>query len=78
MIENASFVRLKMLQLSYNLPQSILRPTQFIKDAKVYVVGRNLLTFTDYKGLDPEVDSYSSTTNYPNTRQYSIGVQLTF
>ena len=78
LIENASFVRLKMLQLSYNLPQSILRPTQFIKDAKVYVVGRNLLTFTDYKGLDPEVDSYSSTTNYPNTRQYSIGVQLTF
>ena len=78
LIENASFVRLKMLQLSYNLPQSILRPTQFIKDAKVYVVGRNLLTFTDYKGLDPEVDSYSSVTNYPNTRQYSIGVQLTF
>lgn len=78
LLENASFVRLKMLQLSYNLPQSILRPTQFIKDAKVYVVGRNLLTFTDYKGLDPEVDSFSSMSQYPNTRQYSIGVQLTF
>ena len=78
LLENASFVRLKMLQLSYTLPQSILAPTRFIKDAKVYLVGRNLLTFTDYQGYDPEIDSFVSLGNYPNTRQYSIGVQLTF
>ena len=78
LVENASFVRLKMLQLSYTLPATILKTTHFIKDAKIYFVGRNLLTITSYKGYDPEVDSFKSIGNYPNTRQYSIGVQLTF
>lgn len=78
LVENASFVRLKMLQLSYTLPATILKTTHFIKDAKIYFVGRNLLTITSYKGYDPEIDSFVSLGNYPNTRQYSIGVQLTF
>lgn len=78
LIENASFVRLKFLQLSYNFPQKLLTPTKCIKDAKVFFVGRNLLTFTKYKGYDPEIDSFSSIGEYPNTRQYSIGLQVTF
>ena len=78
LIEDASFVRLKLLQLSYTFPQDILNATRFIKGAKVYFVGRNLLTFTDYKGFDPEVDSFSTIGDYPNTRQYSVGIQLTF
>ena len=78
LIENASFVRLKMLQLSYSFPKDLLSKTQFFKDAKVFFVGRNLLTFTSYKGYDPEVDSFSTIGDYPNTRQYSFGLQLTF
>ena len=77
LIENASFVRLKFLQLSYNLPQNWLSTTKIIKGAKVYFVGRNLLTFTGYHGYDPEVDGYSTIGDYPNTRQYSFGIQLT-
>jgi len=77
-IESATFVRLKFLQLSYSLPQSLLQRTHFIKGAKVYFVGRNLLTITPYNGYDPEVDSNVTLGNYPNTRQYSIGMQLTF
>ena len=75
--EDASFVRLKFLQLSYSLPQNWLNATKIVKGAKVYFIGRNLLTFTGYHGYDPEVDSYKTLGNYPNTRQYSFGIQLT-
>ena len=77
LLENASFVRLKFLQLSYTLPQNWLSTTKIVKGAKVYFIGRNLLTFTGYKGYDPEVDGYSTIGDYPNTRQYSFGIQLT-
>lgn len=77
-LEDASFVRLKYLQLSYTLPKNWLDQTGFIKGAKVFLVGRNLITFTGYKGYDPEVNSTMTFGNYPNTRQYSIGAQLTF
>ena len=78
LLEEASFVRLKMLQLSYTFPKSLLAKTRILKDAKIFVIGRNLLTFTGYKGFDPEVNSNITLGNYPNTRQYSIGAQLTF
>lgn len=78
LIENASFVRLKFLQLSYTLPKNLLNKTQVVKDAKVFVTGRNLLTITPYDGYDPEVDSDLTLGNYPNTRQYTFGIQLTF
>lgn len=78
LLENASFVRLKFLQLSYNLPQTWLTHTGFIKSAKVYFVTRNLLTITGFTGYDPEMDSFSTIGDYPNTRQFSFGAQLTF
>ena len=77
-LEDASFVRLKYLQLSYTLPKNWLDQTGFIKGAKVFLVGRNLLTFTGYKGYDSEVNNTMTFGDYPNTRQYSIGAQLTF
>lgn len=52
-LENASFLRLKNLMLSYNLPQSVLKSTKFFNGARVYVQGQNLLTFTKFTGLDP-------------------------
>ena len=78
LLENASFVRLKFLQLSYTFPTSLLQSTHFIKGAKVFFVGRNLLTFTGYKGYDPEVDSDYTLGNYPNTLQISFGAEFTF
>ena len=77
-LEDASFVRLKFLQLSYTFPEKWMKATRIFKGAKVFFTGRNLLTFTSYKGYDPEVDSVLSIGNYPNTRQYSFGAQLTF
>lgn len=78
LLEEASFVRLKMLQLSYTFPKKLIQQTRILKDAKIYFVGRNLLTFTGYTEYDPEVNSNITLGNYPNTRQYSIGCQLTF
>ena len=78
LLENATFVRLKMLQLSYTFPKKLLSKIGIIKNAKIFFTGRNLLTFTSYKGYDPEINSYISLGNYPNTRQYSFGAQLTF
>ena len=55
LLENASFLRLKNVSLSYALPQNLLKRTNFFSHARVYVQGQNLLTFTKFSGLDPEV-----------------------
>lgn len=78
LIEDASFMRLKNLTLGYNLPQSLLKKSNFFSSARVFVNGRNLLTFTKYTGPDPEVDSNLTLGVNPNTKQYSVGVTLTF
>lgn len=76
--EDASFMRLKYLSLSYNVPSSILQKTKFFSDVRVYVAGRNLWTLTNYLGPDPEIDSNLSLGAYPNTKQILFGVDLSF
>lgn len=78
LIENASFLRLKGATLGYNLPENIMRKTVILKGAKVYVTGRNLLTWTKYRGPDPEVDSNLGLGTNPNTKQWAFGLDLTF
>ena len=78
LLENASFMRLKNLTVSYTMPQRIMKKTGFIEDAKIFFVGRNLLTVTKYKGFDPEINSNMQLGNYPNTKQFSFGLELTF
>ena len=77
-IDNASFVRLKNVQLSYEFPKKLMQRSGFLGGAKIYVSGRNLLTFTKYTGWDPEIDAITAMGNYPNTKQYVFGVELTF
>lgn len=78
LIEDASFIRLKVLTLGYNLPQSLLAKTNVIKGLKAYVTGRNLLTWTKYTGSDPEVDSNLALGTNPNTRQVVFGLDFQF
>ena len=78
LLENASFMRMKNLTVGYTLPPKVIQKTGVISNARIYFVGRNLLTVTKYKGYDPEVDSNIQLGNYPNTKQYSFGVELTF
>ena len=77
-LENASFLRLKNLTLAYNLPQLWLRKSNFFTSARVYLQGQNLLTFTGFSGLDPEVASNVYQAQYPATRQFTLGVELSF
>jgi len=76
--ENASFLRLKNLQISYSFPQHWMDKTGFLAGARIYAIGRNLFTITKYTGYDPEVDTNVQMGNYPNTREFTIGVELTF
>jgi len=55
-IEDGSYLRLKTLTLSYNLPASIMKAAK-LRSARIFVSGQNLLTFTNYTGWDPEVNS---------------------
>lgn len=78
LIENASFMRMKNLSIGYSIPTSILKKTGVFKGVKVFVTGRNLLTFTKYSGPDPEVDSNLTYGVNPNTKQYTVGAEITF
>ncbi len=78
LLENASFMRLKNLSLSYSLPENLLNRTNVISGARIYLTGRNLLTFTNYLGPDPEVDSNLTLGANPNTKQYTVGIEITF
>lgn len=75
---NAAFVRLKNLTIAYDLPQQLLKKTKIVKGVKVFATGRNLLTFTNYTGLDPEVDSNGTRAEYPNPKQFTIGLEVKF
>jgi len=78
LIEDASFLRLKVLTLSYTLPSSLVQRTGFLTGTRVFVTGRNLLTFTNYLGPDPEVDSNIGMGTNPNTKQMTIGISVNF
>jgi TonB-linked SusC/RagA family outer membrane protein len=61
-IEDGSFVRLKNMTLSYQLPQSLLKKLG-VSSARIFVTGQNLITLTGYKGYYPEVNGAGQGTN---------------
>lgn len=76
MLENASFMRLKNFTLGYDIPRKSLGKQNIIRAAKVFFTGRNLLTFTKFRGIDPEVNRNVSYGVNPNTKQMSVGVEI--
>jgi len=82
-VENGSFVRLKSLQLGYTIPKQLLTAAG-ISNLNVYLSGQNLLTWSKYKGFDPEVTSGSNiqigtdSGVYPASRSLTVGLSLTF
>lgn len=68
-IEDASFVKLREVSLSYNLPKELLAKIGKLDSLQLSLSGRNLLTFTDYSGLDPEVSNFG---NQPVGRNYDV------
>lgn len=78
LLENASFLRLKNLSIAYELPKSWMKQTRVIRNCKIIGTARNLFTITKYKGADPEIDSNLTYGAFPNTKQFTIGAELTF
>lgn len=90
-IENGSYLRLRNLQLGYTVPVAIAQKVRLQK-ARLYVQGQNLFTVTDYSGPDPDLNIQSGDPNgedrdlymgvdrsgFPNTRQWLVGLSLTF
>lgn len=77
MLENASFMRLKNFTLGYEFPKKSIGWQHIIQSAKVFFTGRNLITFTKFRGIDPEINRNVSFGVNPNTKQMSIGVEIT-
>lgn len=76
--EDADFIRLKNLQIAYDLPRKWLGNQKVLNGLKVSFTGRNLFTLTQYSGIDPEVDSNLSLGRVGNSKQFLFGLELTF
>jgi TonB-linked SusC/RagA family outer membrane protein len=87
-VEHGSFAKLRELTLSYDLGSSMARKLLggTAKDLRVELSGRNLLTWTDYTGYDPEVSNFGNgaigrtqdVTPYPPSRQFFLSFNATF
>jgi len=72
-IVDASFIRLKNVSLSYNLPERFTKTIK-VKNARIYALGQNLATITSYKGFDPETQGIM----LPPLKMVTLGIQCSF
>jgi TonB-linked SusC/RagA family outer membrane protein len=86
-VEDGSYVKLRELSVSYNFPQSLLNSMRFMgtgRSVKVALIGRNLKTWTDYSGFDPESSSNGDFNfridgfRYPSFRQLTGQIEIGF
>jgi hypothetical protein len=71
-VEDASYIRLKNIELGYTFTDAF----KGVNNLRVYVSGQNLITITDYKGLDPESTSLIDKGTYPQSRQVIFGARI--
>ncbi|MEN8858334.1 MAG: SusC/RagA family TonB-linked outer membrane protein [Flavobacteriaceae bacterium] len=77
-LEDASFLRLRNVSLSYSLDSETLAKTKFLSGLRVYVQGTNLITWTKWRGFDPESNNATGFFDYPVPRTFTLGFDLTF
>ncbi|MES1223142.1 MAG: TonB-dependent receptor, partial [Bacteroidota bacterium] len=82
-VENASYLRVKMVSLSYNVPVGLIKQLGFIENLQVYINAQNLATITSYKGTDPEVNVHTSNTGggldfggFPAFKTFEFGARI--
>ncbi len=88
-LEDGSYVRLKNVQLGYNIPEKTLKAIK-LAQVRVYASGTNLFTLTNYSGLDPEMTVSDNSKNegdraagidwgtYPSAMTFMLGLDITF
>jgi hypothetical protein len=80
-VEQGDHIKIDNVSLGYALN---VKGNKYIKNARVYVSGLNLVTITGYKGIDPEVDRAGLTPGidprdkFPTTRTFTLGANFTF
>ncbi len=83
-LEDGAYLRLKNVQLGYTFGKNLLGWAPAIGSLRVYVTGRNIVTFTKYSGYDPEITGTGyfgrgiDNSAYPNVRTFTGGIQATF
>ncbi len=77
-LEDASFLRMKNLMVSYNFPAKLMKRTGFLTDFKVYAQAQNLFTITGFSGIDPESSMNVYKAQYPMTRLFTFGLEMSF
>ena len=86
-LEDGSYLRLKSAQIGFNLPESLIKKLS-VSRCKIYFAGDNLITWTHYKGYNPDIGNvvdgskryYNGIDNfgYPLAKAYHVGIQLNF
>ena len=80
-VEKVNWLKLKTVTLGYDLPRFLIRNWK-IEQLRLFVSGENLLTFSNYSGIDPEIvdirTGIDSGRNYPLARKFTIGLTLKF
>jgi hypothetical protein len=82
-IADAGYVRLKQVTLGYDLPVNLISKVG-LRKVKIFAQGMNLITWTKFAGIDPEVTvgnnliNTSTYGNYPNGKQLTMGITLGF
>ena len=77
-LKSASFLRLKNLQIGYTLPPAISKRIA-MSSLRIFFAGDNLLTFTSFKGLDPErVSNNTRFVAHPQNQVFAFGVKAVF
>jgi TonB-linked SusC/RagA family outer membrane protein len=76
-LQSGSYFRVKVLQIGYSLPESLVRKAGLNK-IRIYLTGNNLLTLTKYNGFDPEISGGVDRGIYPQPRTLMAGVNIGF
>ncbi|QOG01839.1 TonB-dependent receptor [Flavobacterium sp. MDT1-60] len=83
-VEEASYLRFKNVSIGYSIPESVLKQAKFIDSIRLYAIGQNLLTITDYSGNDPEINGHSNNNlgggidfnSFPASRTFILGIKV--
>ncbi|KQX15780.1 TonB-dependent receptor [Flavobacterium sp. Root420] len=87
-VEEASYLRLKNVSIGYSIPESVLKQAKFIDSIRLYAIGQNLLTITNYSGNDPEINGHTASAtsqnigggidfnSFPASRTFILGIKV--
>ena len=77
-IQDASYVRLRNVNLGYSVPANIMSRIKYIKGIHLFVQAQNLHTWTKWRGFDPEDSDGEAQFDYPSARTYTAGLNVNF